>query len=619
MERESFEDDEVAALLNAGFVCIKVDREERPDIDTIYMTVCQAFTGQGGWPLTIVMTPEQKPFFAATYLPKQSRGPHTGMMELLPALKALWEDDRDRVEQQGEATAHFLKEQAQFTLPPHVPHKDLISSAVRQLSKSFDAQYGGFSPAPKFPMAHTLLLLLRHARLEGGENSLRQAEATLLHMYRGGLFDHIGGGFSRYSTDRRWLVPHFEKMLYDNALLILAYLEGYAQTGKDTFRYAAEQTLAYALRELQDQNGGFYCGQDADSEGVEGKYYVFTPQQLNEVLPPVENGQFCKWFGITQKGNFEGGSIPNLLHHTQTEVPDAQMQALRVRVFGYRQQRIPPATDDKLLTAWNALMIAACAKAHRVLGDENYLEAAQAAQACVERYLTTPEGDLFVRYRDGRADHAGQLADYAFYGWALLELYASSFNATLLTRAAWLARRMIELFWDEENGGFYVYSSLGEQLISRPKEVYDGAMPSGNSAAALLLLRLWRLTGEVYWREYADRQLAFFCAHAAQAPSGHCFGLLAAAESVYPSAELVCVSSDEQNWADVIPAVERAKNPHIAVLMKTPANAAQLHELAPFTQEYPYPKEGTAYYLCKNGACQAPVHDLDALKALLAR
>ncbi len=614
MERESFEDDEVAALLNRDFVSIKVDREERPDIDSIYMSVCEAYTGQGGWPLTIIMTPQAKPFFAATYLPKKSRGGLAGMMELLPAIATLWKNERDRAEAQGEETARYLRNQAKKTLPPRAPEEAMLDKAAASISQFYDTQYGGFSQAPKFPMPHILMFLFRYAQETGKDAPKDQAINTLLHMYRGGLFDHIGGGFSRYSTDRRWLVPHFEKMLYDNALLAMAYLEGYRQAGLPALRFAAEETLGYVLRELTDAEGGFYCGQDADSEGEEGKFYLFTPEELHDTLHDGA-AAFCAFYGITQRGNFEGKNIPNLLHHKDFPVPGEALLALRSQIFSLRKQRMPPATDDKQLTAWNALMICAFARAYLILKDPAYLSAAQHAQQSIEKRLTTPEGELFVRYRDGRADHMGLLADYAFYGLALIELYAASFDATLLVRAAFLAERMLTLFGDDE-GGLFAYSKEGETLISRPKEVYDGALPSGNAAAGLLLSRLWRLTGEPKWRDAADKQLSFLTAHAVRAPMAHCFALLGIAEAVYPENMLLCVSREEGDWADAARLAGQAKQ-SVLVLAKSPANAPALEEAAPFTRDYPYPESGAAYYLCEGFACKAPVYDLNALEKLL--
>ncbi len=616
MERESFEDEEVAQLLNRDFVSIKVDREERPDIDSIYMAVCEAYTGQGGWPLTIIMTPEAKPFFAATYLPKKSRHGLAGMTELLPAIASLWKSERERAEAQGEETARYLRNQAKKALPPRAPEEAMLHKAAASISQYYDTQYGGFSQAPKFPMPHILLYLLRYAQETGKETPKEQAIETLKHMYRGGLFDHIGGGFARYSTDRRWLVPHFEKMLYDNALLTMAYLEGYRQANTPALRFAAEETLRYVLRELTDAEGGFYCGQDADSEGEEGKFYLFTPEEVQSALSNDADA-FCTFYGITKRGNFEGKSIPNLLHHTDTPVPDGTLLALREKIFSVRKERVPPATDDKQLTAWNALMICACARAYLILGDEAYLEAARNAQKSIEKRLTTIKGDLFVRYRDGRADHMGLLADYAFYGLALTELYAASFDAALLVRAAFLAERMLTLFGDD-TGGLFAYSKEGEALISRPKEVYDGALPSGNSAAGLLLSRLWRLTGETMWRDKADQQLGFLAAHATRSPMAHCFALLAIAGAVYPENMLLCVSREERDWSEVARLAGTVKH-SVLVLAKTTSNALALETVAPFTRDYPYPEKGAAYYLCEGFACKAPVYDLEALEKLLQK
>jgi len=615
MERESFEDAEVAALLNAGFVAVKVDREERPDIDAVYMSVCEALTGQGGWPLTVVMTPEQEPFFAATYLPKESRGGYRGLTELLPAILDLWKSKRDAVRRRGAGIAALLREQAAQSPPAESPSKALLRDAAREIGEEFDERYGGFSPAPKFPMPHIILFLMEYARRSGEAEPARQAEETLAHMYAGGLFDHIGGGFARYSTDKKWLAPHFEKMLYDNALLAMAYLQGYADAGTPAFRYAAEETLAFALRELRGRDGGFYCSEDADSEGEEGKFYLFTPDELTALLGERDGKAFCAYYGITAGGNFEGKSIPNLLGHGGAPMPDAAMLELRERVFRYRSARVPPATDDKQLTAWNALMIAALARAYVVLGERKYLDAAVSAQQNIEKRLARPDGGLYVRYRDGRADHDGQLSDYAFYGWALTELYAACFDAAYLSRAAELAGRMAEGFGSAESG-FYSVCAEGAPLIARQKDVYDGALPSGNSAAALLLERLWRLTGEPAWRGAAERQLSFVAAHAARGKAGHCFGLLAVIEEVYPKAELIVVSREEGDWLSAARLSQSAKK-GLAVLVKTPANEPALIKTAPFAAAYPYPQEGAAYYVCENTACKAPVYSLAEAERLL--
>lgn len=388
MEHESFEDEEVAELLNRDFICIKVDREERPDIDAVYMAVCQTVTGAGGWPMTIIMTPEQKPFFAATYLPKLSRYGINGMMELLPLVVEEWMGNRNYLLETGNKISAFLQEQTNTIISTRLPDKALLNKAVSQFQDQFDKKYGGIGSAPKFPTPHNLIFLLRYSKLSGDNKGKEMAEKTLVQMFRGGIFDQIGGGFSRYSTDAKWLVPHFEKMLYDNALLSFAYWEAFQMTRRLLYERAAVRTLEYVLDELTDPLGGFYCGQDADSDGIEGKYYVFDEREVADVLGDKKGKEFCDWFDITKKGNFEGKSIPNLLSNEQYENANARIQELCALIYDYRLKRNLLHKDDKILTSWNALMIAAFAKAYSVGGNKRYLEAAKKAVKFIQTYLT---------------------------------------------------------------------------------------------------------------------------------------------------------------------------------------------------------------------------------------
>lgn len=610
MAHESFEDTEVAKLLNRSFICIKVDREERPDVDAVYMNACQVLTGSGGWPLTIVMTPNQQPFYAGTYLPKQGRGGMVGLTELLEVISRQWETDRPNLLKAGAEITGFLQEQA-----GEQPARTALSLAplrqsFGQFRQRFDAQNGGFGHAPKFPSPHNLLFLLRYGEAEGQPEALSMAEKTLAHMYRGGIFDHIGGGFSRYSTDARYLVPHFEKMLYDNALLALAYAEAARVTGRELYASVARRTLDYVLRELTDEGGGFYSAQDADSDGVEGKYYVFTPGEIAGVLGEEPARRICGWYGITPEGNFEGRSIPNLLDNpAYATPPDAELTAAQAMLYRYRLTRTSLHRDDKILTAWNGLMVAALARAYALLGDGAYLTAARRAENFLWGHLTRPDGTLMVSYRQGKASGEGKLDDYAFLTWGLLELYAATFDAAYLTRACALADRMTDCFFDAEHGGFYLYARQGEQLLTRPKEAYDGALPSGNSVAAYALQKLFALTGEEKFRSLAQKQLGYVAACAQDYPAGLSFGLLALSLSLYPSQELICVLPDDAPTDAVLAYAQ--EHPSLTVLVKTPANAAALIKAAPFTAGYPLGRE--AYYLCQNGACAAPADSLAQL------
>ncbi len=617
MERESFEDSEAAEALNGDFVSIKVDREERPDIDAVYMSVCQAMTGSGGWPLTIIMTPDQKPFFAATYLPKHTRYGGLGLVELLTEVANQWRHDKKKLLSSGDEISGYISRQAERTSKSDEPTVELLRSAANVFRSSFDKSFGGFGNAPKFPSAHNLLFLLRYSSLEHDSSARSMAEKTLEQMYRGGIFDHIGGGFSRYSTDGRWLVPHFEKMLYDNAMLTMAYIEAYRLSGRGLFKTAAEKTINYVLNELSGQGGGFCCGQDADSDGVEGKYYVFTPAEIKKVLGEDDGNVFCRWFGITQAGNFEGKSILNLLDNKDFENENPHITELCEKLYKYRLERTRLHLDDKILTSWNGLIITALAKASQILDNQSYLQSAETAAKFIADNLTDKNGRLHVRWRDGEAAHAGQLDDYAFYCLALLELYRATFNAEYLEKAVFFAGQMISGFFDETNNGFYLNAEDSEQLIFRPKEVYDGAIPSGNSAAAAVLLDLAALTGETKWREYADRQLSFLAAHAKEYPVGFSFSLLAMTKALYPSAKLICVSAESEIPLPLKSFLNDMPLSNISVLFKTKQNERQLAAAAPFTAQYPIPDKGAVYYLCKNGACEKPTEDLEEIKVAL--
>jgi len=607
MARESFEDEAVARALNAAFLPVKVDREERPDVDAVYMAACVAMNGSGGWPLTVLLTPDQKPFWAGTYLPKPQ------LLRLIGEAARLWREDRETVLSAGEAlTAHLRREEPNR---PGTPGREMVQQAAALLARSFDREWGGFGPPPKFPTPHNLIFLLRYARLARDGQGREMALQTLDAMYRGGLFDHVGGGFSRYATDRRWLVPHFEKMLYDNALLALAYTEGWQDTRRPLYREVACRALDYALRELAGPQGGFCCGQDADSGGVEGKYYTLTPGELVPVLGEADAERFCQWYGIAPGGNFEGKSIPNLLDQPRFDREPEGMAALRERVYAYRLGRTPLHRDDKVLTAWNALMLGALARSGFLLDEPRYLNAARRTADFLEARLTAPDGRLLARWRDGDAAHPGKLDDYAFYAYGLLELYGASFDPAYLTRAAELAETLLALFFDREHGGFYPYASDGEQLLTRAKEAYDGAMPSGNSVSALVLSRLARLTGERRWREAADLQLSWLAGAAGGYPAGYSFAMLDFLEELWPSAELVAAAREVS--PELRAFLREAPRPGLTVLVKTPESAGALAALAPFTEHYPIPERGARYYLCRGGSCAQPVDSIAELEALL--
>ena len=609
MAHESFEDEEVAKLLNREFVSIKVDREERPDVDAVYMAVCQAVTGSGGWPLTVFMTAEQKPFFAGTYFPKRGSYGQFGLMELLERVTELWKTNREELLKAGnQITAAINHSQAENGL---TPDRKLIKVAYAQLGKRFDGEWGGFGAAPKFPTPHNLLFLMRYAAATGEPNAMKMAEKTLECMAKGGIQDQIGGGFSRYSTDEMWLVPHFEKMLYDNALLLLAYVKAYQHTKRDLFSDTAHRTARYIMRELMGEEGGCCSGQDADSEGVEGKFYVFTPNEIKKVLGEKDGEAFCRLYDISDTGNFEGKSIANRIGNTEGgwDREDPRLEKL----YDYRLKRTKLHKDDKILLSWNAWAIIALANAGRALEEPAYLDGAMQIQAFIEGKMVDENDRLYLRYRDGEAAYRGQLEDYGVYALALLELYRVTFDVKYLRLALCRAKQMVELFEDQELGGYFMTAHDDERLIARPKETYDGAMPSGNSVAAMVLQKLAYLTGERSWQEAADRQFSFLAGEIGQYPSASCFGVLAMMDTLYPHRELVCGTEDgiPGELAEYLKA-HPAEELHI--LVKDHGNANELAACAPFTKDYPVPAQGAAYYLCENGVCNAPVTEFSKLK-----
>ena len=608
MGRESFEDLKVAQALNDHFISIKVDREERPDVDAVYMAACQALTGSGGWPLTVLMTADQEPFWAGTYLPPTGRGGRLGLLEVLEEAARIWRGpDRRRLLDLGERVARHVARQEESR--PAAPEFALLRSAAEQLSRSFDRQNGGFGGAPKFPQPQDLLFLMEYARREEDQHAWEMAETTLTQMARGGIFDQVGGGFCRYSTDESWQIPHYEKMLYDNALLAYAYLEAYARSGRPYYKEIACRTLDYALRELRLPGGGFACGQDAGGAGQEGRFYLLSRETVCGVLGAEAGERFCNWYHIPSQGE----RMPNLLYEPQYDLAWTYFSQHCEKLADYRR-RTPLHRDGKVSASWNAMMIAALAKAYQVLGEETYLRAAEAARLFLKTRLTTPDGRLYLCWRDREAAVDGQLDSYAFYCWALLELYEANFSTACLKEAAGLADKLHELFWDGGWGGFFPTPRGGERLIARRKESSDGAAPSGNAAAALALARLGRLTGEPRFRALAQRQMDWLAGEAKEFPAARCFALLAMMESLYPARELVCVSSGEvPQWLAGL--CEEYK---VAAVVKTPENCRALEWVAPFTAAYPLPTDGVRLYLCREGACLEAVDSLAELRRLLA-
>ncbi|MDP6107641.1 MAG: thioredoxin domain-containing protein, partial [Candidatus Brocadiia bacterium] len=536
MERESFESEEIAAILNEYFVSIKVDREERPDVDSIYMGVCQAMTGAGGWPLTIIMTPERLPFFAGTYFPPKSRLGRPGLTEVLTQVAEKWRTDRKRMQSTAEAVVAFMREQLSRDKRGGELGEAALKTAYDQLRDRFDDEWGGFGTAPKFPTPHNFAFMLRWWRRSGDPEALEMVLASLRRMRLGGIHDHVGFGFHRYSTDREWLVPHFEKMLYDQALLTMAYAEAYQATRDPFYAEPAREIITYVLRDMRSPEGAFYSAEDADSEGEEGRFYTWTLEEWNEVLGRKDGDLFADAFGITRKGNYTdeatrgrtGRNIPHLkepldaLAAREGLAPEElarRWDAARAKLLAVRSRRVRPYRDDKVLTAWNGLMIAALARASRALDEPAYARAAAEAADFVLENLRRPDGRLLRRWREGEAAISGFADGYAFMVWGLIELYETTFEVRYLREALALTRQMEGLFWDGESGGLYFTARDSEELFSRNKQFYDGALPAANSVAALNLLRLGRITADQEMEERAGNLMAAGAAEVLRYPA----------------------------------------------------------------------------------------------------
>lgn len=635
MEHESFEDELVAGLMNDAFVSVKVDREERPDIDQVYMSYCQLTAGHGGWPLTIIMTPDKEPFFAATYLPRQSRYGRIGMMDLVPRVQQLWKDQKEKVIQSAAQNVEAIVGMGEWEADAAGPATGVLDFAFQQLADRYDPEYGGFGDAPKFPSPHQLQFLARYGNRTGSEDSLEMASHTLKMMRLGGIFDHVGFGFHRYATDRVWLVPHFEKMLYDQATMVLAALDVFQLTKDGALQEIVEKTLVYVMRDMRHEEGGFFSAEDADSEGVEGKFYVWSVAEVKEILDTPAAARFINVFNLKPEGNFleeatgalTGENIPHLQsslveiareREEGFEELSQNLEHARQRLFDIREKRIHPLKDDKVLTDWNGLMIAAMARAGEVLNNQGYIEAAVSAVAFVNKYLVQADGRLLHRFRNGRAGLQANLDDYAFFVYGLLALYRTTFDVAYLKQAIQLTDQMIQHFWDDTQGGFYFTPNDGEQLIARQKEAYDGAIPSGNSMALMNLLLIGRITGEPSYEERADTLLQAFGSPINRHPSGFT-AMLAGVDFVSgASQEIVIVG--EKNHPDTDALVDVIRNsylPNSVVLHKNDETETDLAAIAPYTVSMTALNGKSAVYVCENYQCNRPVADVDALWELL--
>jgi uncharacterized protein YyaL (SSP411 family) len=624
MARESFEDQEVAALMNDGFVCIKVDREERPEIDQIYMAIALEMAGRGGWPLTIIMTPEKKPFFAATYIPKRGRYGHAGMMEIIPRIRELWTGHREELLQSAEEILDRLRPHTDRAAPEQLDARAL-DRGYEGLAAAYDAQHGGFGTAPKFPAPHNLLFLLRCWRRSGDASALEMVEETLQAMRMGGIYDQVGSGLHRYSTDEEWLVPHFEKMLYDQALLCMACTEAYQATGKDQYAVMVREILEYVLRDLTAPAGGFYSAEDADSDGEEGKFYLWTAQELQSCLDKEELWLAIRLFDIHEQGNFHGKNILRLRSSPADaaavlKIPEQDLQdrleMIRRKLSASRERRIRPLRDELILADWNGLMIAALSRAAQALQEPGYARAAERAAGFILENMVTPEGRLMHRYLDGAAVVAN-LDDYAFLVWGLIDLYETVFDIRYLKKALDLSQMMLQHFWDGLQGGLFFTPDDGESLPLRQKVFYDGAVPSGNSAAMLNMLRLSRLTGRAELEEKAEAAgralLAAFGSHS----SGQAMFLCALDFALGPSTEVALVGDPaDEGIKQMLRAIRSRFLPNSVVLLVSDDG---IRQMADFTKDMVQLDGLATAYVCSGHRCLLPAARVERLVDMLER
>lgn len=614
MEKECFDDVEVACLMNETFVSIKVDREERPDLDGTYMMVCQMMGRNCGWPLNVIMTPDKKPFFITSYIPKQSRFGLMGMMELIPQIHDIWQKRRTDLEKVGDSIKQRIVTLEKRPVAEEL-EEDVLDDAYEKLTLRFDEVNGGFGNAPKFPSPHNLLFLLRYWKRTGEKNGLMMVEKTLQAMRLGGIFDQIGFGFHRYSTDAEWLVPHFEKMLYDQALLVLAYAEVYQAMKVEEFKATITETLQYVLRDLASSEAGFYSAEDADSEGEEGKFYLWSEQEIQDVLSPEDASLAMKIYSIEARGNYfdptkNGRNGKNILHLSKPLSESAKELNMTVyelfsrigkiqqTLYKVRQKRVHPAKDNKILTDWNGLTIAALAKAGSIINEPKYLEAAiKSANFLLEKMRE--EDILFHRFVKGERAIEGFLDDYAFLVWGLIEVYEVSFEEKYLTAALELTDAMIARFWDED-GGFYFTSKNAVDVMIRQKEVYDGAYPSGNSVALLNLLRLARLSSITRYEEIAARLNRAFAGEVKSSPSAYTFFLLGVDFIVGPSYNVILVGEAKvEDTFDLLEPLRKNYLPNLVVRLNAPNKAGFGYEMI---------NGKTTAYVCRNQICLPPTN-----------
>lgn len=614
MERESFEDEETARQMNRDFVSIKVDREERPDVDETYMKAVQVMTGSGGWPMSVFLTPEGKPFYGGTYFPPRAGFGRPSFQQVLAAIAQAWRTRRDDLLASSQSLTETLA-QPSSTSPEQTLSGDVLKNAFDALSGYFDPFHGGFGSAPKFPQPTIITLLLTYGVRSGRQAAFDMVEKSLDGMARGGIHDHLGGGFHRYATDAQWLVPHFEKMLYDQAMLGLAYVQAYQISGDPAHAAVARDVFDYVLRDLTDDKGGFYAGEDADSEGREGAFYVWRREEIERLLGETDAKEFCDHYDVTDIGNFE--ERRSILHIAQPDqAVEARLADARRKLLAHRNTRPRPHRDEKVIASWNGLMISSLAYGGAVLGEERYVQAATRATTFILESLRV-EGRLMRYWRGGRVVEKAFLDDYAFLVLGLLDLYGATFDSRWLREAAALAEQMIDLFADPTEGGFFITGRDGEQLISREKPAYDGVIPSGNSAAARGLFKLGTILMNDRFTSQAESILRRFSGPIAGTPTAFTAMLLALIYRLGPAQEIV-IAEPVEEARPLIAEVRRRFLPNATLLFHdTGEEGDTLAEIVPFVRDL-VPREGhAAAYVCEDYACRRPVTTAADLAAIL--
>lgn len=615
MEKESFENDEIASIINKNFIPIKVDREERPEIDKLYMAAVQAMTGSGGWPLTVFLTPDLKPFFGGTYFPPEPRYGMPGFKQVLLYISRLWKEKKEEIVESSSKIMEAVS-QAYLSEGTELPRKEVIDEAFESLASSYDEVYGGFAPAPKFPLPCSLSFLLQYSYRKGNQLALNIVRNTLLRMCLGGIRDHIGGGFHRYSTDRFWLVPHFEKMLYDNALISNTLLNAFRFCGENIFLDAATESLSWMITEMMDKDGGFYSAQDADTSEGEGHYYTWTPEEVRVVLGGRAE-LFCKIYGITKDGNFQGRSIPNLVYSSKENISvstTAEIKEMKNELYNSRKKRERPLTDTKILTSWNGLAISALSNAYRLTGKEEYIKAAEKTASFIMRMMW--DGERLKRVcREGTASLPGTVEDYSFLTQGLIDLFECTQSETYLEKAIEVSDAMFSRLWDEK-GGLY-FEEEGIEGI-RLKESYDGPTPSGNSVAAMNMVRLSEITGRQEFKERASKIFSVFSKRIESDPAGHTWMLCAYDLYINGMYEIVITSERAADARSFIEKINRIYVPDAVMIVADKSNFDSLVKITSLLESREPGKKALAY-LCRNNSCLLPTDSPERLVEIITK